>query len=118
MAITGVGKGCGYQAQAVEKKQPKESGSFYENLAAVSDMTTEELMGEIRNRKNEIYTKVKKGELEESFQIGGQSFTLKEWNKLLSTFDTAQDKLKALLEERINQQKKADSEADARNESE
>lgn len=110
MAITGVGKGYDYQAQE-KKPQAKGNGNFYENLAAVSDMSTKELMQEISSRKNEIYEKVKKGELEESFQIGGQSFTIKEWNKLLSTFDSAQDKLKALLEERLEQQKKADHEA-------
>ncbi|MDE5907209.1 MAG: hypothetical protein K2H52_00455 [Lachnospiraceae bacterium] len=111
MAIKGVGKGYYYQEQAAEKPQANGNGSFYESLAAVSDMTTEQLMQEIGNKKNEIYEKVKKGELEESFQIGGQSFTLKEWNKLLESFDSAQDKLKALLEEKLEQQKKADIEA-------
>lgn len=118
MAITGVGKEYGYQTQTAEKPQTKGNGAFYENLAAVSEMTTEELMQEISNRKSEIYTKVKNGELEESFRIGGQSFTLKEWNKLLDTFDSAQDKLKALLEERIEQQKKADRQAVLRGEKE
>ena len=115
MAVTGVGKGYNYQAQS-GKPQTKGNGSFYESLAAVSDMTTKELMQEISNRKNEIYEKAKKGEFEESFQIGGQSFTIKEWNKLLSSFDSAQDKLKALLEEKLEQQKKADYEAKMREE--
>lgn len=116
MAVTRVGKGYDGKVQTAEKPQTKGSGNFYESLAAVSEMTTKELMQEISNRKNEICEKVKKGELEESFQIGGQSFTIKEWNKLLSTFDSAQDKLKALLEERLEQQKKEDCEAKVREE--
>lgn len=115
MAVTGVGREYNYQEQT-QKPQAKGNGNFYESLAAVSDMTTTELMQELSNRKNEIYEKVKKGELEESFQIGGQSFTLKEWNKLMETFDSAQDKLKALLEEKLEQQKKADYEAKMREE--
>jgi len=34
---------------------------------------------------------------------------LKEWNKLLESFDLAQDKLKALLEEKLEQQKKEEA---------
>ncbi len=116
MTVQGVDKGYNFKEQTVQKPQAKGNGSFYESLAAVSDMTTEQLMQEIGNRKNELYEKVKKGELEESFQIGGQSFTLKEWNKLLESFDLAQDKLKALLEEKLEQQKKADIEAANREE--
>ena len=53
----------------------------------------------IRERKNEILEKVKKGETEPSFQIGAASFTEKEWNKLLEEFDEAEEVLKELMRE-------------------
>ena len=62
MAVQGVDKGHYFKEQTVQKSQVKGNGSFYESLAAVSDMTTEQLMQEIGNRKNELYEKVKKGE--------------------------------------------------------
>ena len=42
---------------------------------------------EIAKWKENIYNKMKNGETEESFQIGGQSFSMKEWEKLLDSFD-------------------------------
>lgn len=48
----------------------------------------------IRDKIYEIYTKILNGETEESFQIGGQSFTLKEWDKLLEQFDLAEEAIK------------------------
>lgn len=77
------------------------------NPSAGMGMNTQELMQEIRDRKNEIYDKVQKGELEERFQIGSQSYTVKEWNRLMDVFDASQDKFKALLEEKLEQQKAA-----------
>lgn len=107
MNIAGI-KGAGTGGlQKPEKPQPEKGKSFQESIAEVSGMTTQELMQEIGKAKEELYKKAQKGELEESFQIGGQSFTLKEWDKLMDSFDSAQDKLKAMLEERLEQQKKA-----------
>lgn len=111
MSVTGVGKGDIYKTQPVERSQSKGKDSFRESLALAEDMTTQELMQEISSKKEEIYTKVKNGELEERFQIGNQSLTLKEWDKLLDIFDASQDKLKALLEEKLEEQKKADIQA-------
>lgn len=52
-------------------------------------------------RCQEIYKKVTKGETEEKFQIGGQSYSKKEWEKLLEEFDDAQDEVKEEQEERL-----------------
>ena len=41
---------------------------------------------EIAKWKENIYNKMKNGETEESFQIGGQSFSMKEWDNLLDSF--------------------------------
>ena len=77
------------------------------NPSAATGTSTQKLMQAIHDRKSEIYEKAKKGELEERFQIGSQSYTLKEWDKLMDVFDESQDKFKALLEEKLEQRKAA-----------
>ncbi|MCI8408317.1 MAG: hypothetical protein HFJ09_03470 [Lachnospiraceae bacterium] len=58
----------------------------------------------IRERINEIFIKVQNGDIEPSYQIGGQSFTEKEWNELLEKFDNVIDAMKALAREEREQQ--------------
>lgn len=48
---------------------------------------------------NQLYEKIKNGETEQEFQIGGQSMTVKEWDELLSRFDTAEDALREISKE-------------------
>ena len=59
--------------------------------------------------KENIYYKIMNGETEEKIQIGGQALTQKEWNQLLKKFDTAekvlQEKVKAEVEEKIDEKK-------------
>ena len=35
--------------------------------------------------------KIRKGEMEPSFQIGSQSFTLKEWKRFMNKFDNTEN---------------------------
>ena len=53
----------------------------------------------LSERKNEIYEKVKNGDTEESFQIGGSSFTEKEWDKLLSEVDDITEEMREAMRE-------------------
>ncbi len=53
----------------------------------------------LRGRMDEILEKVKNGETEPRFQIGSQSFTEKEWDRLLERFDSAEDDIKEDMEE-------------------
>ncbi len=53
----------------------------------------------ISERKNEIYEKLKNGDTEESFQIGGSSFTEKEWDKLLSEVDDITEEMREAMRE-------------------
>lgn len=53
----------------------------------------------ISERKNEIYEKLKNGDTEESFQIGGNSFTEKEWDKLLSEVDDITEEMREAMRE-------------------
>lgn len=79
-------------------------------------MTREELLQKIRDKIDEIYEKVKNGETEVSYQIGAQSFTEKEWDRLLKSFDSVEEELRKLVEEEIEQRKKADIESRKREE--
>lgn len=53
----------------------------------------------VKEKKNEIYEKLRKGETEPSFQIGAQSFTVKEWNKFLKGFDSTEETIKEMMRE-------------------
>jgi len=54
----------------------------------------------LSERKSEIYEKLKNGDTEVSFQIGGSSFTEKEWDKLLSEVDDITEEMwEAMREE-------------------
>ena len=53
----------------------------------------------ISEKKNEIYEKLKNGDTEESFQIGGNSFTEKEWDKLLAEVDDITDEMRKAMRE-------------------
>ena len=62
----------------------------------------------IRDRINELLEKMENGDIEPSYQIGGRSFTEREWDKMLSEFDAAEDTLKKLVEEERERLLKAD----------
>jgi len=77
-----------------------------DNLSAEDDLSEDDLTTEknspyyfIRAKINEMYDKVMNNETEESFQIGANSFTVKEWNKLIEEFDDIQEKMRELMRE-------------------
>ncbi len=53
----------------------------------------------IRDKIGEMYDKVENNETEESFQIGANSFTQSQWDKLLSEFDDIQETIRKLMRE-------------------
>jgi len=53
----------------------------------------------LSERKSEIYEKLKNGDTEVSFQIGGSSFTEKEWDKLLSEVDDITEEMREAMRE-------------------
>lgn len=83
-----------------------------------SAMTTQEMMQEIRKKIEELYDKVKKGETEQSFQIGASSFTLKEWERFIERFDKVQEELEELIREAREMMRKEMAERAAENEEE
>lgn len=74
-----------------------------------------DFMEALRKRKEEILEKVKNGETEPSFQLGAQTFTVKQWNKLVKWIDEAIDDIQETARQKKEQQeeqvkeKKADS---------
>lgn len=79
---------------AAGKTEEKEKGDG--NNA--EDMTLRE---QILAHMEEMAEKVKEGKVEPSFQIGGQTFTVREWEKLLADFDDAEEALQELIKEQI-----------------
>lgn len=63
-------------------------------MSAIKNMSRSELLSSISARKNEIAEKLQKGETQESFEIGGSSFTNGEWDKLISKVDSQIDEIK------------------------
>lgn len=48
----------------------------------------------IQKRKEEFYVKLQTGTTEPSYQIGGSSYTEKEWDRMLKGFDKVQEELR------------------------
>jgi len=90
------------------------SEKMQENLTSVSaaeqkeDITLlnrYELMARVRNHIEMMEEKLENNDVEQKFQIGGMSFTEKEWDKLLENFDEQEDALKKAVEEEIEKTK-------------
>ena len=78
---------------------------FFEG-AEVSD---ENYMEAIREQIEEMQEKIENGEINETFQIGNQTFTVEEWNEFLEKFDSIQEVLEALMKERHAEMEKQQS---------
>ena len=83
--------------------QGLECEKIIENLKKWSDTSSDDENTDyqkiLSERKNEIYEKVKNGDTEESFQIGGSSFTEKEWDKLLAEVDNITEEMREAMRE-------------------
>lgn len=80
---------------------------------ANEEFNKEEAMQLIAEHREELYEKLKNNDTEESFQIGGTSFTLKEWEKLLEEFDSVQEEIrKQMAEEQAKRQEYSTSTAE------
>lgn len=100
-SFPGLIKDAGAKAEGTASEEGKDGQE--ENLLK----TTEEMMRFIRERKQEIIEKVRKGEIEVKIRVGAQEFTQKEWDKLIESFDEAEDDIRKKLREAREQQRKA-----------
>jgi len=69
-------------------------------MSMVQNMSKTEMMSCITAKKNEIADKLQRGETQESFVIGGNSFTNSEWDKLIGKVDEQIDEIKEEQEAR------------------
>ena len=69
--------------------------------AASGPDKTAECMAFLREKSEEILEKLRNGETEVSYPIGGESYTEKEWDKLLKKFDDIQEDVRRKMEERF-----------------
>ena len=90
----------------------KISDSSDVNVSRDNDVTKIDYMQVIRDRIDEIFVKIQNNDTEPSYQIGGRSFTEREWNELLDQFDEIEEALRELIEEAKEQQMKADERKD------
>lgn len=88
-----------------EKSEEKKTG----------DMTYRE---QILAHMEEMAKKVKEGKVEPTFQTGAQSFTIKEWEKLLADFDDAEEALQEQIKELIAEVEKQAAQEALRREAE
>lgn len=83
---------------SLEKKTP--SIEKNEGAEMVSEISEKEYAEMLRQQIDELQEKATKGEIEESFKIGAQTFTLEEWNEFLEKFDSVQEILEAMMRQR------------------
>lgn len=92
MGIAGVGADYDYQDNIYRRTTSADKGTR-------KNYTKEEMFQMISDRKKEIYEKVKNNDTETSFRIGSQSFTIKEWEKILEQFDLVEEEIKEQMKE-------------------
>ena len=68
----------------------------------------------IRDHIAQMTEKIESGDIEESFQIGSQSFTLKEWDELLARLDAVLEEIRKAVAEEVEKKKEAAGIGDAR----
>ena len=80
----------------------------------VAEQTSEDKTAEckvfLRKKSEEILEKLRNGETEVSYQIGGASYTEKEWDKLLKKFDDIQADVRQKMEERFRKMEEKEEE--------
>lgn len=85
------------------------SKEYWHGFFEGAEVSDENYMEAIREQIEEMQEKIENGEINETFQIGGQSFTVEEWNEFLEKFDSIQEVLEALMKERHAQKEESDT---------
>lgn len=85
-----------------EKTSPVSSSEQKEDVTL---LTRYELMARVRGHIEMMQEKLENNDVEQKFQVGGMSFTEREWDKLLSDFDEQEDALRKAVEEEIEKSK-------------
>lgn len=92
------GKGIGIRNKTHLQEESNKNSPMEGDTIHDEESLSESLIGKLRERMDEILTMIKNGDTEPSYQIGGQSFTIKEWDRLIEEYDSIEDAIKAALE--------------------
>lgn len=76
------------------------------DINQIAGMSHHELMDCISEKKKEIAKKIKDGETEPTFSIGAESYTVKEWDKLIAKVDKNNEAVRKEQEQRKEIQEK------------
>lgn len=74
-------------------------------MEATASQEKEDYHEFLKERINEIFVKIQNGDTEPTFQIGKQSFTVREWDEFLAKFDSIEEAIRKLVEEEIEKSK-------------
>lgn len=80
------------------------------DINQVAGMSRQELMDCISEKKKEIVKKIQNGETEPKFSIGANSYTVKEWDKLIAKVDRNNEAIRKEQEQRKETQEKEELE--------
>lgn len=103
--------GTSFEAELLAHSDMSEQVSGGDKASNVSEENTADKMESmdylsvIKEKIKELSEKIENGETEPTYQIGAQSFTEKEWDKLMSDYDAMQDAIKELMRDRHEERK-------------
>ena len=80
------------------------------DINQIAGMSRQELMNCISEKKKEIARKIKNGETEPTFSIGAESYTVKEWDKLIAKVDKNNEAVRKEQAQRKEAQEKEELE--------
>lgn len=80
------------------------------DISQIAGMSRQELMDCISDKKKEIARKIQNGETEPTFSIGANSYTVKEWDKLIAKVDKNNEAVRKEQEQRKEAQEKEELE--------
>lgn len=110
MGIGMVRNGYGEYGYEKSTEAKKRKTSREKESEITSKDNTAECMVFLREKSEEILEKLRNGETEVSYPIGGESYTEKEWDKLLKKFDDIQEDVRQKMEERFRKQEEKEEE--------
>lgn len=84
---------------AVDRVNGIAVGNSYNGSKNTNTYTSEDFTKAISDKIDELKDKIANGDTEAKFQIGDESYTIKEWNRLLEKFDSQEEAVKKLMKE-------------------
>lgn len=110
MEIGTMQNGYGVYGNGMNTGTKKRTTSCEKKFEMNSKDKTAECMAFLREKSEEILEKLRNGETEESYPIGAEFYTEKEWDKLLKKFDDIQEDVRRKMEERFQKREEKEEE--------